>query len=198
MAARIALIRHGETEWSAAGRHTSITDIDLTAHGERQAAALPATLEAVGISPVTVFCSPRRRSRRTAELAQLTVTETVDDLAEWNYGELEGENSDAVRERLPHWSVFTDGAPGGESPERVGARAVRVLQLAERELVKGDVVLVGHGHFSRVLAARWAGLPVSAGSLLLIDPGSVSVLGYYHRDRAIAQLNVPSGLHGNG
>jgi probable phosphoglycerate mutase len=195
MVARIALIRHGETAWSAAGRHTSVTDIDLTAHGERQAAALSATLAAVGISPVTVLCSPRRRAQRTAELAGLTVTETIDDLAEWNYGDLEGENSDAVREKMPHWSVFTDGAPRGETPEQVGVRAGRVLRLAEAALDDGDVVLVGHGHFSRVLAARWAGLQVAAGALLLIDPGSVSVLGYYHRDRAIAQLNVPTGLH---
>lgn len=192
MAPRIALVRHGETEWSASGRHTSVTDIDLTAAGEAQARAIPATLELVGISPVTVLCSPRIRARRTAELAGLTVDDTVDDLAEWNYGSLEGENSDEVRERLPHWSVFTDGAPDGESPEQVGERADRVLRQAERDLARGDVLLVGHGHFSRVLAARWAGLPVSAGALLLIDPGSVSVLGYYHRDRAIAQLNVPA------
>lgn len=191
---RIALLRHGETEWSASGRHTSVTDIDLTAAGERQAAAVPSVLEALGISPVTVLCSPRLRAQRTATLAGLRVTRLLDDLVEWNYGSYEGRVSAELRTERPGWSVFTDGAPGGESPGQVGARADRALSVAIEALPAGDVLLIGHGHFSRVLAARWVGLPVTAGALLEMDPAAVSVLGHYHTDRSIEHLNVPAAV----
>ncbi len=188
---RIALLRHGQTEWSASGRHTSVTDLDLTAEGERQAVVVPSVLAALGLSPATVLCSPRLRAQRTAALAGLPVTRILDDLAEWNYGGYEGSTSEDLRAERPGWSVFTDGAPGGESPGQVGARADRALSVASQALSAGDVVLIGHGHFSRVLAARWVGLPVSAGALLEMDAAAVSVLGHYHTDRSIEHLNIP-------
>lgn len=188
---RIVLIRHGQTEWSATGRHTSVTDLDLTAEGERQAAAVPVVLATLGLQPVAVLSSPRLRALRTAELAGLTVDRVIDDLAEWNYGEYEGITSAEIHRTRPGWSIFSDGAPGGETPDRAADRGDRALALAQAE-GPGDVVLIGHGHFSRVLAARWAGLPVTAGALLIIDAGAVSVLGRYHGAPALQHLNVPA------
>lgn len=192
--ARIALLRHGQTEWSANGRHTSITDLDLTSEGERQATVVPAVLAVLGIDPQTVLSSPRLRARRTAALGGLTVTAIVDDLAEWNYGDYEGLTSVEIGAKNPGWALFADGCPGGESPEEVGARADRALAVAATALSKGDVVLIGHGHFSRVLAARWTGLPVTAGAVLEMDAAAVSVLGHYHDDRSIEHLNVPAAV----
>lgn len=199
---RIVLIRHGQTEWSANGRHTSVTELDLTAEGERQATRIPSVLTTLGLRPTVVLSSPRLRALRTAELAGLTVDRVLEDLAEWNYGDYEGITSSQIHRERPGWSVFSDGAPGGEAPDQVGARADRALAAAQSTGSgdgsssgdgPGDVVLVGHGHFSRVLAARWAGLPVTAGALLIIDAGSVSVLGHYHGAPALQHLNVPAG-----
>lgn len=189
---RIVLIRHGQTEWSANGRHTSVTDLDLTAQGERQAAAIPQVLATLGLRPTVVLSSPRLRALRTAELAGLTVDRVLEDLVEWNYGDYEGITSAEIHRERPGWSIFSDGAPGGETPDQVAARADRALGTAQ-DTGSGDVVLVGHGHFSRVLAARWAGLPVAAGALLIIDAGSATVLGRYHGAPALQHLNVPAG-----
>ena len=128
--AEIVLIRHGQTEWSAAGRHTSFTDLDLTDVGVEQAREVGKRLG--GRTFAAVLCSPQRRAQRTAELAGLTVTETTEDLAEWNYGEYEGITTAQIRETRPTWSLWTDGCPGGELPEQVGARLDRVLALARR------------------------------------------------------------------
>src|SRR5689334_12912037 len=117
--AEIVLIRHGQTEWSAAGKHTSYTDLELTEEGERQARTAGERL--AGRTFAAVISSPRKRALRTAELAGLKVTETTDDLAEWNYGEYEGITTVKIHETDPGWSLWTDGAPGGESPEQVGA-----------------------------------------------------------------------------
>ena len=113
---RIALIRHGQTEWSASGQHTSTTDIDLTDEGVHQAMTIPSLLWGLGLVPTTVWSSPRLRAQRTATLAGLQIDEIVDDLAEWRYGEYEGITSKQIRVGNPSWSVFTQGAPGGESP----------------------------------------------------------------------------------
>ncbi len=197
MPARIALIRHGQTEWSANGRHTSVTDIDLTPAGEQQAGKIGEMLRGLALSPVTVRCSPRHRSRRTAELAGLTVDEVVPDLAEWNYGDYEGITSAQVHQTRPGWSIFADGAPGGETPQQVSDRADRVLALARDRLVDGDVALVGHGHMSRVLAVRWVGLPILAGNLILMDPAAITVLGRYHDEPCIEHANVVPFLPGS-
>ncbi len=190
MPSRIVLIRHGQTTWSASGQHTSITDLDLTAEGERQARTVAPLLVGLKLDPVTVWSSPRLRTRRTAELAGLAVDEIVPDLAEWNYGEYEGITSTQIHASRPRWSIFTDGAPGGETPEQVSDRADRVLAAARDALAEGDVALVCHGHMSRVLAVRWVDLPITAGGLILMDPAAVTVLGTYHGQPCIEHANI--------
>jgi broad specificity phosphatase PhoE len=184
------LVRHGETEWSAAGRHTGTTDVPLTEAGERQAAALRPMLD--GLRPALVLASPRTRAQETARLAGLTVDETTDDLAEWDYGEYEGRTTDEIRSERPEWSIWTDGVPGGESQAQLAARADRVLTRAAAALAEGPVVLVGHGHFSRVLGARWVGLPVAGGAHLLLGTAAPSVLGAQYGVPAIVRWNVPN------
>jgi probable phosphoglycerate mutase len=188
--AELWLVRHGETEWSAAGRHTGSTDLPLTAAGEQQARALVPML--ADIHPVLVLCSPRERAMRTAQLAELRVDEVTEDLAEWNYGSYEGRTTHEIRAERPGWSIWTDGVPGGESGTDVAARADRVLGRAAHAMLDGPVVLVGHGHFSRVLAARWMGMPVSGGAHLLLGTAAPSILGAQYGTRAIVRWNLPN------
>jgi broad specificity phosphatase PhoE len=178
--AEIVLIRHGQTEWSANGRHTSYTDLPLTLEGERQARSAGERI--AGREFVAVLSSPRERALRTAGLAGLTVTETTEDLAEWNYGEYEGITTPQIRAGRPGWSLWTDGCPGGETPEQVGERLDRVLDRARELLTGGDVALIGHGHCLRVAGARWIGLPPAAGGLLKLDTATYSALGWEHGD----------------
>jgi broad specificity phosphatase PhoE len=184
----IVLIRHGQTEWSAAGRHTSYTDLDLTAEGEQQ--ARDAGKRLAGREFVAVISSPRKRALRTAELAGLTVTEVTDDLAEWNYGEYEGITTAEIRETRPGWSLWTDGAPGGETPEQVGARLDRVLAHARTFLDRGDVALVAHGHSLRVTGARWIDLPPAGGGRLKLGTATLSTLGFEHDTATIDGWNA--------
>ena len=174
----ILLIRHGQTEWSAAGRHTSYTDLDLTPEGEQQARAAGERI--AGRTFAAVFSSPRLRALRTAELAGLKVTEVTDDLAEWNYGEYEGITSAEIHQSDPSWSLWTDGAPGGESPRQIAERIDRVLARARTFLDDGDVALVAHGHSLRVTGARWIGLPASGGGKLKLGTATLSTLGFEH------------------
>lgn len=183
------LIRHGETEWSAAGRHTSVTDVDLTGRGVIDARRVAGILLGLGVRPVAVYSSPRTRSRRTAELAGLADPVVLDDLSEWHYGDYEGLTTEQIRSSQPGW-VFTDGSPGGESARQASDRADRVLRRVT-DGVAGDVVLVGHGHFSRVLATRWIGLEVAHAGAFGMDPGHVTVLGWYHEDPTLDHVNVP-------
>jgi probable phosphoglycerate mutase len=184
------LLRHGETEWSATGRHTGTTDLPLTEAGERQAGALR---EFVGdLRPALVLSSPRRRARDTAQLAGLHVDEITDDLAEWDYGAYEGRTTAEIRQDDPDWSLWTHGVPGGESEERVRERADRLLSRASAALPDGPVILVGHGHFSRVLGARWIALPVEAGAHLLLGTAAPSVLGAQYGVPVIARWNLPN------
>ena len=186
----IVLIRHGQTEWSANGRHTSYTDLDLTAAGEQQARDVGTRLS--GRTFAAVLSSPRKRALRTAELAGVAVTGTTEDLAEWNYGEYEGVTTKVIRETRPDWSLWTDGCPGGESPEQVGARLDQVLEQAKTFLDQGDVALVGHGHALRVCGARWAGLAPKAGAILKLDTATLSTLGFEHEvDQVIDTWNAP-------
>jgi probable phosphoglycerate mutase len=184
------LVRHGETEWSAAGKHTSTTDLPLTDAGERQARALAPML--ADVSPALVLCSPRRRALDTARLGGLQVDEITEDLAEWNYGRYEGRTTHEIRAEHPGWSIWADGAPGGEAQEQVGVRADRVLGRAAQALPAGPVVLVGHGLFSRVLGARWMGMPVSGGAHLLLGTAAPSVLGAQYGAPAIVRWNLPN------
>jgi probable phosphoglycerate mutase len=184
----VILVRHGQTEWSQAHRHTSVTDLPLTAEGERQARALAGAL--AGRRFAAVLSSPRQRALRTAELAGLDVSIVDDDLVEWDYGEYEGRTADEIHRHRPDWRLWTDGCPGGESPEQVGARVDRVLDRIGPLLQTGDVAVVGHGHASRVLGVRWIDLPVATGALLSLDTATLSTLGYEHDARAIAHWNV--------
>ena len=186
--AEIVLSRHGQTEWSANGRHTSYTDLDLTPMGEEQAREVGRKLR--DRTFVAVFSSPRRRALRTVELAGLTVTEVTDDLAEWNYGEYEGITTKEIRKTRPNWSLWTDGCPGGEAPDQVAARLDRVLARAKALLGHGDVALVGHGHSLRVGGARWVGLPPKDGKLFKLDTATLSALGFEHEvDQVITTWN---------
>jgi broad specificity phosphatase PhoE len=190
MPARIALIRHGQTEWSASGQHTSVTDIDLTDEGIRQAEAIPYLLDGLGLTIRTTLVSPRLRAQRTAQLAGLTDPVVVPELAEWNYGEYEGLTSPQIHETNPGWSIFTDGAPGGETPDEVSVRADAALGKAREALDAGDVALVCHGHISRVLAARWAQLAVTAGAHLMMSPAAITVLATDRGTPVIDHANV--------
>jgi len=184
----IILLRHGETEWSAAGRHTSTTELPLTPNGERQAAGLAAKL--AGRRFAVVLVSPRQRARRTAELAGLPDPVVEPDLVEWEYGEWEGRTKDEIWREHPDWDMWRDGFPGGETPDQVAARVDRVLARVAPLLADGDAALVGHGHCLRVAGARWIGLPPGAGGLLRLDTGTVSALGHEHDRPVIRRWNA--------
>lgn len=186
--AEIFLVRHGQTEWSREGRHTSFSDIDLTDVGAQQAERLRPLLD--GRQYRAVLSSPRTRALKTAKLAGLPNATIDEDLAEWNYGDYEGVTTAAIREKRPGWTIWRDGAPGGESPEEIGARMHRVLERADDMLTGGDVVLVGHGHALRVAAAHWIGLGTAGGALLWLDTATVSALGYEREQRVVRRWNV--------
>lgn len=185
------LLRHGQTEWSVNGRHTGRTDIPLTPAGENQARAAGLTLGGLRKGPALVLSSPRQRAVRTAELAGLVVNEQTEDLAEWDYGDYEGITTPQIQETVPDWTVWHGPIPGGETADQVGARADRLLARVRAALADTEVVLVGHGHFSRVLVARWLGLPATAGVHFGLDPAGVSVLGDERGEPKIEHLNIP-------
>lgn len=185
---RAILIRHGETEWSLSGQHTGLTDIPLTENGRNHARRLAPLLADAQFA--AVLTSPLQRARETCELIGLGERAIVEvDLMEWRYGEYEGLTTSEIQTARPGWSIFTDGCPGGESPEEVAARVERVI--ARIRSMSGDVVLVAHGHVFRVFAARWIGLPPSAGSHFLLDTATVSVLSYYRGVPAVRRWNAP-------
>ena len=184
MAREVVLVRHGATEWSASGRHTGRTDIPLSERGRAQGASLAPDLDrwrfAIALS------SPLRRAMETAELSGIQVA-VDEDLREWDYGDHEGRTTAEIRIDVPGWTIFTGHVPGGESVEQVAARADRVIDQIDR--VDGDAVIFSHGHFLRVLATRWLGLPPVDGRLLMLDPATLCVLGTEHETRAIRVWN---------
>jgi broad specificity phosphatase PhoE len=186
----VFLLRHGETEWSLSGQHTGRTDIPLTERGRKlavDAGNLWRTLHD-DASPVLVLSSPRARARDTAELAGLEVDRYDERLVEWDYGDYEGLTTPQIRESVPDWTVWTHPCPGGETAEQVGARADEVI--ADVRAADGDVVLVGHGHFSRVVMARWIGLPADEGVRVTMDPASWSVLGDERGVPSLKRVNL--------
>jgi len=184
----LTLIRHGETEWSASGQHTGVTDLELTAVGERQVSRLRSLLD--GRRFGLVLTSPMVRARRTAELLDLTDPKVEPDLAEWDYGGYEGRTTDEISAELGRpWRIWSDPVPAGATPgetiAQVAQRADRVLARVLPVLAQGqDAALVGHGHDLRVLAARWLRLDPRMGALLGLSAGSLSGLGYEH-DRPV-------------
>jgi probable phosphoglycerate mutase len=173
------LARHGDTAWTLSGQHTGLTDLPLTASGELNARRLGERLK--GLEFAKVFSSPLQRAWRTCELAGFgSVAEIDPDLVEWNYGEYEGLRSAEILAKRPDWQLFRDGGPGGESPKQIAERADRVVQRVRE--VGGNVLLFSSGHFIRVLAARWLALgPSTAGRYFLLNPASLSALGYEHK-----------------
>jgi probable phosphoglycerate mutase len=179
------VVRHGETEWSRDGRHTSTTDLPLTSDGEEAAILLGPRLYDVEFD--LVLTSPRQRARRTAELAGFADAEVDDDLVEWAYGDYEGITTEEIRETVPGWTVWTHPSPGGETAAGVAARLDRVVdRLRDGE---GPALVFGHGHALRALAARWLGLEVGAGRLFRLDTATVSVLGYEREHPALLTWN---------
>ncbi len=187
---RLILLRHGETEWSATGRHTGRTEQDLTETGREQAVLARPALAELQLTEPLVISSPRRRALDTAELAGLHVDEIDAELSEWDYGDYEGLTTPQIRESVPDWLVWTHGCPGGESPDQVSARADRAVATALEHLATRDVVFVGHGHFSRAVLTRWAELPVSEGIRLSMVPASLAVCGFEHGVRQITALGL--------
>ncbi|MHB1422474.1 MAG: histidine phosphatase family protein [Gemmataceae bacterium] len=174
---KIYLARHGETEWSLSGQHTSFTDIPLTVNGERNAHNLGERLR--GLHFLKVLTSPLQRAKRTCELAGFGDRVEMDgELVEWNYGEYEGKRTADIRKERPDWFLFRDGCPGGETLAALTARVDRVI--SRLRALDGDVLLFSHAHFLRVLGARWLEKPVEEGRLYLLTTASLSILGYEH------------------
>jgi len=191
----LIILRHGETEWSRARRHTGRTDLPLTERGEDQARAVAAPVARRSV--LRTISSPAERARRTAELAGLTVDEVDPNLWEWDYGGYEGITTADIQRERPGWYLWTDGVvPGdaehpGESVEQVGKRVDAVLERVRPLLADGDVALVAHGHVLRVLTARWLELDAAAGRLFALDTGTLSTLGTEHDRPVITSWNVP-------
>lgn len=194
MSGHLYLLRHGETEWSLSGQHTGRTDIPLTPNGEkraRDAGRMLAGLRGDDNPLALVMSSPRTRALKTADLAELTVDEVTEDLSEWDYGELEGLSTPQIRETIPGWTVWTHPCPGGETADDISVRAARVLSQARAKLSEGDVVLVGHGHFSRVLVATWLGMRPENGVHFALDAAAIAELGDERGVPQVRRLNVP-------
>ena len=193
---RLYLIRHGETEWSLSGQHTGVKDIPLTARGEAEARELAQRLRDIPFAHV--LTSPLKRARRTCELAALNPTPEIEpDLVEWNYGDYEGQRSEEILQTQPGWNIFHDGGPNGENPTQVSDRADRLI--ARLRTLKGNVALFTHGHFGRVMAVRWIGIPVATGQHFQLDTASLSKFGYdpHHRKVPVIMMwnsNSPAGF----
>ena len=184
---QVYLIRHGETEWSLSGQHTGITDIPLTENGRKVAKLLAPILAKENFA--LVLSSPLERARKTCELAGLGACAEIDrDLTEWHYGEYEGLTPRQIHAQRPGWMLFSDGCPGGESPEQVGSRVDRII--ARVRAVRGHVALFAHGHIFRVFAARWLGLPATEGSHFLLDTATLNILSYYRGIPAVKRWNA--------
>ena len=186
----IWLIRHGETEWSGIGRHTGRTDLPLTAVGERQAAALRRPLAAHRFA--LVLSSPLRRAWDTCRLAGFeAVAHRADDLMEWDYGAFEGFTADQIRAERPGWSLWADGAPGGETVEQVAERARRITAQALQ--AGGDVALFAHGHLLRILATCWMGRPLAEAGSLKLGTATLGILGRDGEAPVLRAWNVAPG-----
>lgn len=191
----IYLIRHGETEWSLSGQHTGRTDIPLTPNGERQARSLGEHVRKITFAKV--LTSPRLRAQRTCELSALSTPASIDDdLAEWNYGDYEGLRTVDILRENPAWNLWLDGSPNGESSSEVSARADRVFQRLRG--IEGNIAIFSHGHFCCALAVRWIDLSIQNGQHFVLNPASLSILGFTERHDAVASIQLwnasPNGI----
>jgi probable phosphoglycerate mutase len=184
----VYVIRHGETEWSLNGRHTGLTDLPLTDHGRQTAKSLRPVLAEPSFA--LVWTSPLQRARDTCELAGLADHARItSDLEEWHYGDYEGLTTAQIHEQVSEWMIFSDGCPGGETPEHVRIRVDHLMDVVKA--TSGHVALFAHGHILRVFVARWLNLPVMAGGHFLLDTGTLNILSYYHGCPAVKKWNVP-------
>lgn len=183
---QIFLVRHGETAWTIQKKHTGLTDIDLTEKGRQQAEQLRQRLQGTKFEKVLV--SPLKRAKETCEIAGfLDHAEVSADLLEWNYGEYEGKTTEEIHRSNPDWTIFTHGAPGGESLQDIEKRSERILKKIDR--IAGNVVLFSSGHFLRALAAKWLNLSVQQGRLFVLGTASISILGFERAQNAIILWN---------
>ena len=181
-------MRHGETEWTRSGRHTGRSDIPLTDLGRQQAEALARRL--AGHRFALVLTSPRSRAVETAQLAGFGDSVVVDpDLREWDYGAFEGRTTPEIRTEIPDWSIWTGPWRGGETLDEVAARADQVIERCLDPSVEGDALLFAHGHFLRILAARWIGLSAISGRSFALGTATVGILGWERRSRVIETWN---------
>jgi broad specificity phosphatase PhoE len=187
---RLVLLRHGETEWSKSGQHTSRTDLELTDKGRVQAELAGRILREMNLTDPLVISSPRVRAVTTAKLAGLAVDEVSPLLAEWDYGSYEGLTTAQIRESVPDWLVWTHGCPGGESVAQVSDRADEAVAVALEHMASRDVVFVGHSHFSRSVITRWVELPLVEGTRFWMLAGSIAVCGFEHGVRQLAALGL--------
>ena len=180
------VVRHGATEWSQSGQHTGRTDLPLLTEGEDQARATGALLANIDFS--LVLCSPLQRAQRTCELAGLLDRAVIDtDLQEWDYGDYEGVTTATIRETVPGWTVWSGTCPNGETIEQVSKRADRVIERVRNE--SGNVIVFAHGHILRVLTARWCELDPVEGQRFILDPATLSILGWERETPAVRQWN---------
>lgn len=187
---RLYIVRHGQTEWSRSGRHTSVTDVGLTEVGEDEARKVATALDPAAFG--LVLSSPRQRARRTAELAGFVgahAPEIVEDLAEWAYGDYEGRTSDEIQAEVPDWTIWTHGAVGGETADQVTARMERVVARVHRSGVE-QVICFAHGHILRALTMTWLGFDLDLGGRFPLDTGTVSILGEAKDLPALEQWNA--------
>ncbi len=190
VAARLVLVRHASTPWSRAGRHTGRTDLPLDEAGREGAKKLRPRLQPLDV--VAVYASPLRRALETCEIAGFGDRAVIsDDLVEWDYGDYEGKTTPEIWESRPHWEVFADGCPNGESAADVGARADLFLdRIATAPDGNGDILCFAHGHLLRVLTARWVRLWPEEGRRFLLDAGHLGVLGYERETRVVEAWNA--------
>ena len=180
------VVRHGATEWSRSGQHTGRTDLPLLPEGEEQARATGSLLANIDFS--LVLCSPLQRAQRTCELAGLLDRAVIDtDLQEWDYGDYEGVTTATIRETVPGWTVWSGTCPNGETIEQVSKRADRVIERVRNE--SGNVIVFAHGHILRVLTARWCELDPVEGQRFILDPATLSILGWERETPAVSQWN---------
>jgi len=185
---RMVLVRHGPTEWSVSGKHTSRTDLGLLEMGAEPARELGKLLSKRNFSEV--FVSPLRRAFETCRLAGYADRAVVlDDLREWDYGDYEGRTTAEIQGERSGWDLWSGGVPNGETLSEVSLRADRVIARARAS--GGDVLCFAHGHLLRVLAARWLGLPAVGGRLFALDPATFSELGWQHSLPVICRWNQP-------
>lgn len=180
------VVRHGATEWSRSGQHTGRTDLPLLDEGEEQARATGSLVSGIDFS--LVLCSPLQRAQRTCELAGLLDRAVIDtDLQEWDYGDYEGVTTLTIRESVPGWTVWNGTCPNGETIEQVSKRADRVIERVRNE--SGNTIVFAHGHFLRVLTARWCELDPIEGQRFILDPATLSILGWERETPAVRQWN---------